>query len=223
MDLTSVFEFSKHLLVTLAAGVIVDLLMRRRKVGRANEEVQEVVHKLIADRDAQNVHRIDSIITSVARKHHLSEEKLYSTNLLVDEAINRILGDPFISAKQKQEYCAFSDRIKKEHAKPQIPPTKVSLTLGRRKDIGVILAGAILGAMLFSFLGTNISTGIITLDTDAIRRVFWMAAIAITVPALFLWLLDLYGDLNESKEGHPGRRTKDKLLGILKRGKRKNR
>jgi hypothetical protein len=224
MELHSVVEFCKHLLVTLAAGVIVDWLLRRRRVGRANEEVLQVVHRLIAAQDAQSVHRINSIITSVARKHRLSDERLYNISLLVDEAINEIVGDPFLSAKQKQEYCAFADRIKSENAQSAINPARVELREERRRDIGVILAAAILGAMMFSFLSANMSTGIITLDKDAIRKVFWIAAIAITVPAFFIWLLALYRDLNDWKEEHSARRTirsvlKVKLFG---RGKSKH-
>ena len=222
MDLLSALEFGKHLVVTLAAGVVVDLLLRRRRVGRANEEVLHVVHRLIADQDAQSIHRINSIITSVARKHRLSDERLYNIKSLVDEAITEILGDPFLSAKQKQEYCAFADRIKTENSKSAIAPARVGLSEGRRRDIGVILGAAILGAMLLSFLSANMSTGPITFDKDAIRKFFWMAAIVITVPAFFLWLLGLYRDLNDWNEEHSGQRIIGNLSKIFKR-KKKNR
>jgi hypothetical protein len=222
MELSSALEFFKHLVVTLAAGVIVDWLLRRRRVERANEEVLHSVHRLIASRDAQSVHRINSIIASVARNHRLSDERLYNISLLVDEAINEIIGNPYLTEGQKQDYCAFADRIKRENAKSVIAPATVRVSEGRRWDMGVILAAAILGAMLFSFLGANMSTGMITLDKDAIKRFFWMAAIAVSVPAFLFWLLALYRDLNDWKEEHPGRRFTGNLSKYLKTKKKKH-
>jgi hypothetical protein len=219
MDLSSVFEFCKHLLVTLAAGVIVDWLMRRKRAGRANAEILQRFLGLIAEQDTQMVH-IHSIIASVAREHHLNEERVYSVASLADEAITKILSDPFISAKQKQEYCLLAQRIKRESSKPQVASAKVSLRGGMRKDLAVILGGAILGAMLFSLLGNTISIGLVSVDKAAIGRLFVIAAIAIIVPALFFWFRDSYRNVDQHKVDYPWRRRIDKMAAWLK-GKRR--
>lgn len=216
MDISSLLAFGEHLIVTLCAGVIVDLMLRRKKVSRANEEVQQDVHKVIASQDPDNIPRINSIISSVARRHHLSEQKLNKVDSFIDEAITTILDDPFVPLKQRQEYCAFAEQIRKNHAKAPITVTKPWIPVGERKEIGLILAGAVLGAMFLSFLGTHISATNITLDKDAIRKIVWVAAIAIIVPALLLWFLDLYQEASDSGTKHVGRRTIKKIANDLK-------
>src|SRR6266404_6774727 len=102
MELLTILDFCKDLILPLTAAVIGDLLMRRKRVARANEEILQIIRRIVAEHDLEGVRRINVAISTVARKHHLSEARLFSLKSLVDEVISEIVANPFIKIEQEK-------------------------------------------------------------------------------------------------------------------------
>jgi hypothetical protein len=215
-DYASLFEFVKHLLVALAAGVIVDWKKRKRRRERielANNEILQTMRTLTGKQTLPGLDRLNAVFSSNAKKYGVNREELYSISSLSDDATTDVMNDPYLSSEQADEYCALIKQFRSDN----LPARTAAISESRsrwRADTSVILGAAVLAAVLLSFMSTQIKAGSLAFD---IKEVFWMGTIAITIPAFLFWVLDLYRDYHKGKEGNGHRSSKGLFRRIYKR------
>jgi hypothetical protein len=220
--------FLKEIFVAFMGTVVVHIIVvwktrksRKHRIRLANAEILRVIRSLIVEgAHLPKADRIRSVLSSIARKHNVEPFQLYSLPSLADDAINEILSDSFLSSIQKEEFCALADRLKSDAAKLGIEEDNKSRPETWPRNISVILGVAVLATILWNFVSPYISSEGVILDR---RSILWMLTIFIAIPAFLFWLVDLYQEFYERKEGRAGSRETTSLWGTMNKAWKRQR
>lgn len=194
--------------VFLMSNVIISRRERRElrhQIRLANSEVIHSTRPLIVDKVLPEAGWLDPVLNSTAKKYGVNKEDMYDLGCLSDDIIGEIMGNPFLSSKQKVEYCEFVSRLtgnekaEQPDAAPQLQGAAEKDFFGdkRRRDISLVLGVATFGSVLLGILSSSIGGGTVTLDKATIKSTLWLVAIAIIIPTLVVWFFDFFRDVRE--------------------------
>ncbi len=193
----------------------------RQQIRLANSEVIHSTRTFIVDKVLFDAEWLNSILSSTARKYGVGKKDLYDLAGLSDDIITEIMNNPFLSPRQKAEYCEFVSRLKGGgmegaadlrhlHAGAE----KDFFRDKRRRDIGLILGAAAFSSVLLGVLGSSLGAGTVTLSKETIKSTLWLVAAAIIIPTFFLWVVDFYRDVQELKQVQIEMKRVEAELGI---------
>lgn len=220
--------------VFLTSNVIISRRERRelrQQIRLANSEIIHSTRSLIVDKVLPEAGWLDPVLNSTAKKYGVNKEDLYDLRCLSDDIISEIMGNPFLSSKQKVEYCEFVSRLT-SHEKAAPPdaapplsgaPEKDFLEDKRRRDISLILGVATFGSVLLGVLSSSMGAGTVTVNKGTIKSTLWVVAAAIIAPTLVLWVVDFYRDVRELKRVQSEVRRVEAELSAVRAAERRGR
>lgn len=174
----------------------------QQKITAANNEILHSLRSQIAERVLPAEGVLDSMLSSLARKHEVKRQDLFSRRHFVEEIIAEIMGNDFLSSNQKADYCAFVLQMVGDDHGSAVEPAPVASHLKEkgRRDLSVILGAATCGSVLLWIVSNTLGTGTVALNKDNIRSTLYYVALAIIIPTLCLLAIDLWRDFRDLKQ-----------------------
>ena len=166
----------------------------RHRIRSANADVLQSLRNLIGDNVLPPAGVIDALLNCNAQRYYLNRDDLFTPRQIADEIIFEILNNPFLSAQLKAENCRF--------VLQSVEPAGVladrhrfdeSLVSYGRNDLSIVLAIITFTSVLLGIVSTSLSSGTVTFNKETLVVV----AVAIILPTLVLWLINLFRDLRK--------------------------
>ena len=166
----------------------------RQRIMSANADVLQSLRNLIGDSVLPPAGAIDALLNCSAQRYYLNREDLFTPRQIADEIIFEILNNPFLSAQLKAENCRFVlQSVHEAGAHPDRHRFGESLASYGRSDLSLVLALITFTSVLLGIVSTSLGSGTVTFNKETLVVV----AVAIILPTLVLWLINLYRDLRQ--------------------------
>jgi hypothetical protein len=174
----------------------------QQKITAANNEILHSLRSQIAERVLPAEGVLDSMVSSLARKHEVKRQDLFSRRHFVEEIIAEIMGNDFLSSNQKADYCAFVlQMVGDDHGSTTEPaPITAHLKDKGRREVSFILGAATFGSVLLWIVSNTLGTGTVALNKENIKSTLYYIALAIIIPTLCLLIGDLWRDFRDLKQ-----------------------
>jgi hypothetical protein len=111
---------------SMISGILVGIITRYifsggvkkeylHKIQAANNEILDVIRHSIAEKVFPLFEVIDSIRASISKKYGVSKSDLYNAITLCNDIVKEIMESPFLSSKEKVDFCDLVVGVKKQH------------------------------------------------------------------------------------------------------------
>ena len=197
------------IVASLPSGLIVYLItglfesrrsgeQMRERVNSANAEVLHALRNLIGENELPPAPVIEALLDCSARRHSVNKQSLLTIGQIADEIITEILNNPFLSPRLKTENCGFVLQMveRSDVNLDRVQDAKRFETEGRR-DLSLVLAVVTFVSVLLGIVSANLGTGTVTIN----KEVLTFIAVAIILPTLAFWLINLYRDIQKFRTG----------------------
>jgi len=166
----------------------------RERVNLANADVLQALRDLIGDNVLPPAAVIDALLNCSARRHSVNKEDLFAPRQIADEIITEILNNPFLSPRLKAENCGFVLQIV-EAADAHLDRVEIAkrFEANDRRDLSLVLAVITFVSVLLGIVSANLGTGTVSINKESLAFI----AVAIILPTLAFWLINLYRDIQQ--------------------------
>lgn len=186
---------------SIISGLLVFLITRKflstkenkeynQRVKTANNEILYSFRPLIVQKSLPDKDIIDSMLLSVSKKYNVFKKDLYNIYSLVDDLINEILSNAFLSSDQKMEFCQLINQIKQSEGDKQ-EKTHIDYQVDKKTDSSsyfsfVIAAMTGIMALVFSIFTYLLKDNKNLISDTKFVEPFTIIIITISIPIFVL-------------------------------------
>lgn len=201
---------------SILSGLIVYLITRKFLTSKENKEYNQCIktanneilyafRPLIVQKNIPTKEIINSIFLSISRKYNVLKDDLYNIYSLIDDLINEIISNAFLSSDQKIEFCNLLNKLKsineseKEKKQPVVYQIEKKTDSSTYFSLIIAMTTTMMVAVMTFFLYFYKDINSISEKSQLSEPIF-IVFIAILIPTLALTMSTMLKYIIRNKE-----------------------